>query len=604
LTIRWRISIAAVQLLTLAVGTLVIFGSVPVDRTWFISGLLAIVVNRQLLEPYYPRPADVLANSVVALAIWLGAERVRVEAGWTLLLALYMSAAAVAVVALVLGASRTGSGARVGNAAALVSHRLTAQALYSALFFVSLLEDVSPTDGDFWAVTAIWAVTIAIGSLPLNRLWIGLRSPGDPVTVVGLVGPARLLVKAPTVPPVGEVVNVRSAGIVATAVVASRVRRVSDIWAELQLGVSSEAEQILVARVANLTAAGQDDRFIGVAEEGSTVDRLVFVTAAEMLLGDVVAVEIGVGEVLFQVVEAQLERRNVKGGSQVVIRVAASQLGRFEADTCRIERHSWIAQPGSFVRVPDLDLADIAVPAGFHRLGCISNTKIPVFVDLAVLCEGHAAVLGMTKMGKTTLAHRVATAVAETRRTVIFDGTGQYRTKLNVPAFDKAEPWTQSSLSVLEPPPKTHGADFALKCIEKLVELAGTEYSVGEPTPRSLLFEEAHDYFPEPASLGFNAPGRDASYKLGTLMMQVRKFGLSLLLVSQRTAVVSKSALSQCENLIVFRSVDRTGLDYLEEVSGGNVRKLIPSLAQGQAVVFGPAMSADAPVAIDVEFVD
>lgn len=419
--------------------------------------------------------------------------------------------------------------------------------------------------------------------------------------MVGLIGPARLLVNAGVVPPVGAAVELKGGGVSTEGIVVARVRRSSDTWAELQVAHAGDAERLLAARTVAMASAGVDERFVGVVEEGSTVDRLSFVSAAELAMGDVVSVEIGPGPVLFQVADARLERVNVRGGSQIVIRVTANQIGRFDTTTCHITRHPWIAQPGSFVREPDLDLGSLDPPDHLHRLGHISNTSIPVFIDLTVLCEGHAAVLGMTKMGKTTLAHRVAMAVADFRKTVIIDGTGEYRAKLGVAEFDKTKPWADPSLSVLEPPDKAIGADFALKCVDRLLEIAGEEYAAGNPTPRSLLFEEAHDYFPEPASLGFGAPGRDSSYQLGLRMMQIRKYGLSFVLVSQRTAVVSKSALSQCENLIVFRSVDRTGLDYLEEVSGGNVRRLIPSLRQGQAVVFGPALTADAPVAIDVE---
>ena len=136
--------------------------------------------------------------------------------------------------------------------------------------------------------------------------------------------------------------------------------------------------------------------------------------------------------------------------------------------------------------------------------------------------------------------------------------------------------------------------------MHQLVERAMVEYKNGSVRSRVLILDEAHQFIPEPAGLGFNAPGRDSAYKFGVLMMQVRKFGLTVVLVSQRTAVVGKSALSQCENLIAFKSVDQTGLDYLEAVLGENARLLLPALAHAQALVFGPAASTDAPVAVQI----
>ncbi len=100
--------------------------------------------------------------------------------------------------------------------------------------------------------------------------------------------------------------------------------------------------------------------------------------------------------------------------------------------------------------------------------------------------------------------------------------------------------------------------------------------------------------------MGFSAPGRDSAYKFGVLMMQVRKYGVTIILISQRTAVVGKSSLSQCENVIAFKSVT-TGLDHLEAVLGEGARLLLPSLDHGQALVFGPAISTDAPTALRID---
>ena len=73
---------------------------------------------------------------------------------------------------------------------------------------------------------------------------------------------------------------------------------------------------------------------------------------------------------------------------------------------------------------------------------------------------------------------------------------------------------------------------------------------------------------------------------------------LALLLASQRTAVVSKTALSHCENIASFGNVEHTGLDYRETLAGPQVGQLGPR--QGEAVASGPPFSADNPVVITV----
>ncbi|MGH9896723.1 MAG: hypothetical protein ACREA0_32930, partial [bacterium] len=144
------------------------------------------------------------------------------------------------------------------------------------------------------------------------------------------------------------------------------------------------------------------------------------------------------------------------------------------------------------------------------------------------------------------------------------------------------------------------GPDFAYEFVQDVARQAAGEYVAGTPTPRSIMMDEAHQFIPEPAGLAFQSPGRDSAYALGVLVMQLRKYGISMTLVSQRTAVVAKSALSQCETLIAFKSVDQTGLDYLEQIAGSGIRRILPSLRQGEALALGAAISAEGPVVVKV----
>lgn len=602
--VQWRLGVLSVQLVALVAFTRLILGTIPVGETWFVAGLLAIVINRQLLEPYYPRPGDVVANSAVGITIWLTADRSRLHPGWTALFVGLLVAGCLGLLALAgAGRGRSGPTVRVARAAQQIAQRATAQVIYSAVFLVSLLNYRDPVTRDFWQLSALWFVLVSVGAINWQRAWSSVHATGQPAVVEGLIGPARLLVSAPEAPQVGHEVEVRGSRTTARGVVTARIRRKNDVWAEVHLASPEDAESLLNQRAVDLRGGGVEAEFAGIVDEGSTVVSLSFVAAQALQVGAVVGVSTDSGLVLFQVTQGRIEEKAVRGGAHLVVRAQANQLGTFDPATCRLVQHGWVVPPGSPVRLVENVDATATPPDHFLRLGTVLHTQIPIYLDLDAMCEGHAAVLGMTKMGKSTLTHRIAKAIGVRRKTVVLDGTGEYLAKRDVSPFNKDSPWTDPSLSVLEAPDNVIRPDFALKCVDRLMELGGEEYANGDPTPRTLIFEEAHDFFPEPASLGFNAPGRDSSYTLGLRMMQIRKYGVSFVLVSQRTAVVSKSALSQCENLIVFRSVDRTGLDYLEDVSGADVRRLIPALRQGEAVVFGPAVSADGPVAIDVDLV-
>jgi hypothetical protein len=224
-----------------------------------------------------------------------------------------------------------------------------------------------------------------------------------------------------------------------------------------------------------------------------------------------------------------------------------------------------------------------------------------MYLDIPLLCEGHLAILGMTRMGKTTLAHRLATMLSTSTRVTVLDLTGEYVSKRGYTIYTPADDNNATGVSVLEIPRSKIAADEAYKYLERLVGIAEAEYRAGTPHQRIVLIDEAHQFIPEPAGLGFNAPGRDNAYKFGMLMMQVRKYGICIVLISQRTAVVAKSALSQCENIIAFKNVDQTGLDYLEQVLGEIARPILPLLKQGEALVSGPAISSDTTVGVTID---
>jgi DNA helicase HerA-like ATPase len=111
-----------------------------------------------------------------------------------------------------------------------------------------------------------------------------------------------------------------------------------------------------------------------------------------------------------------------------------------------------------------------------------------------------------------------------------------------------------------------------------------------------MLLEEAHTFVPE---WNFALRNQQDQVALTTrAIMQARKYGITILMVSQRTAVVSKSALSQCENYIILKTLDGTSLEYLEGLVGPEMRDAIPGLDRFEAICVGPAFNADEPVIV------
>jgi hypothetical protein len=203
----------------------------------------------------------------------------------------------------------------------------------------------------------------------------------------------------------------------------------------------------------------------------------------------------------------------------------------------------------------------------------------------------------MSGMGKTSVAHRLATALGQASTVVAVDVTGEYSAHLGCPAWDDTHV-SDTGFWVWEPqgePPKK-----AREIVEKLMKAGSDEYVGGaDPSRRVVFLEEAHALIPE---WNFAARHHQDDVNFTTRMvMQSRKLGLTFVIVSQRTAVVSKSALSQCENYIVLRTIDETSLSYLEAIVGPEFREAVAHLERYEALCVGPEFNADGPVIISLD---
>lgn len=114
-----------------------------------------------------------------------------------------------------------------------------------------------------------------------------------------------------------------------------------------------------------------------------------------------------------------------------------------------------------------------------------------------------------------------------------------------------------------------------------------------------LVYEEAHSLVPEWTSIV--AEG-DKTAVAGTAraILQGRKYGLGCMVVSQRTANVTKTILNQCSTIFAMRSFDDTSKDFLSNYIGADFARVLPTLADRQAVVFGRASSCVNPVLMQV----
>ena len=120
--------------------------------------------------------------------------------------------------------------------------------------------------------------------------------------------------------------------------------------------------------------------------------------------------------------------------------------------------------------------------------------------------------------------------------------------------------------------------------------------------PWVLVLEEAHNYA---------RPGRtdeDRGHKLARLAYERiakegRKFGMSLIIASQRPSEISPTIISQCANFISHRLQNPDDIDHFRRIIPIQARRLLDQvtiLASGEAIVFGSAFHVPTRVRFDL----
>jgi hypothetical protein len=111
-----------------------------------------------------------------------------------------------------------------------------------------------------------------------------------------------------------------------------------------------------------------------------------------------------------------------------------------------------------------------------------------------------------------------------------------------------------------------------------------------------IVLEEAHTIIPETAGAGFDYDTQHVVNKIGQIALQGRKYGVGLFIVSQRTALVSKTILSQCNTFLTHALVDQTSLQFLLNIYDSAYVRGIPNLRFLHFLAFGKGILSERPL--------
>lgn len=119
-------------------------------------------------------------------------------------------------------------------------------------------------------------------------------------------------------------------------------------------------------------------------------------------------------------------------------------------------------------------------------------------------------------------------------------------------------------------------------------------------TPFTLICDEAHLYLPTKDEA--DNVQKQALYNFERIAKEGRKYGVSIIVVSQRPADVSRTILSQCNNFIVLRLTNENDKSVIKNLLPDSLKSTIeflPLLDVGEALVVGDAILLPSKLLLD-----
>jgi hypothetical protein len=637
---------------------------------WFYSAGAALILGEFILEPFFTRPADAIANGATLLLTAASVSSQGATVTDNVVHYARLGFVTYALIVLCLGAAAItlkdarGRAALPGRYAYLVVGTLgRARWLFGALYFAAVYAAFSDSAGRVAILYLAWIIVFS--AHPVERL----LQTDQRRRMIGAASARVLAVEDPRIV-LASVPGPREIHLGQRATVGGHEGRVVDVSA-LSVDPLIRIALTVPAPVGTgdevVIEADIDATVVGHVSPGTTIDELVAqvpATDSTMALEEAQLVRalLRGREVLFQITAAAVEMRVDDGGARDMVSIRARKLGIWDDEHGGFAPVAWVPTPGDVVRT--FAVQDVQFDP--RCIGFVPGTRFGVEVDLDAAVTHNTAILGILGSGKTHVAWELMKRLlVHGVKVVALDITGRYTREFddvspneytrafenrieatiapsrnsddvqnnqagNVRTFASAlraelRDWYDGDCPLLVLNPLNFDVtrmegysrfdrtavtltrltmvEVTRLITEALLEIA-IDADAAQPNPQEkarlcLVLEEAHSLVPE-----WNAATGDAEKWAvnGTAraVLQGRKYGFGCLLVTQRTASVTKSILNQCNTIFALRAYDATGAGFLENYIGAAYGAMLAALKIRQAVLFGRASSCGAPIAIQV----
>jgi uncharacterized protein len=400
------------------------------------------------------------------------------------------------------------------------------------------------------------------------------------------------------------------------------------------------------------------DDLVGIVDEQTTIEKLHFevFNNSEIEEGRLVEVEINNESVLYQILDGLTKEDIVfQKNKYGYARAEAIKIGIWDIETKKFKPAKWLPN----INTPVFLKKTVKYEAELSTIGHFPKTNYTVGLkDINVLVTHNTAILGILGIGKSMLSiELVERMIIEKIKVICIDLTNQY-SKLLSDYYDldeeekilnslyklgtsgkskvskhveeggsikdirdsimsdlrtfvaedsnylkiynpaKFEVWRQdskpymneASMASLTP---TEITQIISECALEICQESG----MSDKAKVCLVYEEAHSLVPEWNSVACEGD-KAATNGTARAILQGRKYGLGCILITQRTANVTKTILNQCNSIFAMRTFDDTGKSFIANYIGSDYSDKLSSMQERHAVFYGKASTSENPVLI------
>jgi len=605
------------------------------NQFWFTSGFFLLLLLSLIDQPHFSKDANVFVNATTAwVSLLLVTGPLRSGVWWWF----FVWATYLIVSSYLLMWARSRQLEQETGLVQTVS-RINRQigrpeALFSAFFIWGCFLQFGARTGALSALFLYWAIFMILNLPALSTLLDSVLSRKDSKKqkVAGvlerLISPRIAEVKFAFDVPTGLVgrkaeIQTRLGATAASGVViddrivaGSRIGRLGltafyDSWQNIsELSGGSLAVEILNEQSNDTTCP------VSVVDAGSDIANLVFYVHPDIKMqeGEVLSTLTGDTEVFFQVISAMVSQHSLPDGNSIqAVKVTAGQLGKWDVALCRFEPIPWVATSGQLIkRIIHSEAPVQGIPDGTRSVGRIPNSNFPVHVAIEDIVTHNTAIIGVTGSGKSFLAfHLIEAMVGHNLKIMILDISrehdvylSEFKPKpLKTPADVGAWFESDSPIGIHQFAIDTEGypkvtAEFAKAAFDQ-VSKAKLKRGKNIPARLCIVFEEAHSLIPEWNQVAQKGDEQQVN-RTARYILQGRKYGMGALIITQRTANVTKTILNQCNTIFALQSFDQTGLDFLRNYMGEQFSQAISTLPTRHAILVGKASSSTRPLLMHI----